>query len=37
MAKINRLLAAYYDAIRHGEKRRAAIIYKKLYKLGVIL
>lgn len=37
LKKINRLMAAYYDAKRQGEKRRAAVIYKKLYKLGVIL
>lgn len=37
MKKINRLIAAYYDARKNGEKRRAAIIYKKLWDLGVIL
>lgn len=37
MEKINRLIAAYYEARRQGEKRRAAVIYKKLYKMGVVL
>lgn len=37
MNKINRLLSAYYDAIRHGEKRRAKVLCKKLWKLGVIV
>lgn len=37
MEKITRLIAAYYEARRQGEKRRAAIIYKKLWGLGVIL
>lgn len=37
MQKVNRLLTAYYEAKRNGEKRRAAIIYKMLYDLGVIL
>lgn len=35
--KVNRLLSAYYDAIRNGEKRRAAIIYRMLWDLGVIV
>ena len=37
MDKVRRLMTAYYDALKHGEKRRAAIIYKKLYKLGIVL
>lgn len=37
MAKINRLLSAYYEALRQGEKRRAAIIYKMLWDLGVVV
>ena len=37
MKKVTRLLNAYYEAKRNGEKRRAAIIYKMLYDLGVIL
>lgn len=37
MKKITRLIAAYYDARRNGEKKRAARIYKMLWDLGVIL
>lgn len=37
MNKINRLLAAYYDAIRHGEKRRAKVLCKMLWSLGVVV
>lgn len=37
MEKITRLIRMYYEAKRQGEKRRAAVIYKKLYRLGVIL
>ena len=37
MEKLNRLIKAYYEAKRNGEKRRAARIYKMLWDLGVIL
>lgn len=34
---VNRLMAAYYEACKQGEKKRAAILYKKLYNMGVVL
>ena len=37
MEKVTRLIKMYYEAKHNGEKRRAAVIYKKLYRLGVIL
>lgn len=37
MAKINRLLSAYYDAVRSGEKRRARLLGKMLWDLGVVV
>ena len=37
LKKVNRLMAAYYEAKRQGEKRRAAKLYKMLWELGVIL
>ena len=34
---VRRLIAAYYEAKHNGEKKRAAHIYKLLWKVGVIL
>ena len=36
-AKVKRMIAAYYDAVDRGEKKRAKAIYKMLWNLGVIL
>lgn len=35
--KVTRLINAYYEAKRNGEKRRAAIIWRMLWEVGVIL
>ena len=35
--RITRMIAMYYDACRNGEKKRAELIYKQLYKAGVVL
>ena len=37
MDKVNRLLSAYYEAKHNGEKKRAKIIYKMLWNMGVIV
>ena len=35
--KVKRLIAAYYDAMDRREKKRAKVIYKMLWDLGVVL
>lgn len=37
MEKVNRLLSAYYEAVKQGEKRRAAVLCKMLWKMGIVV